>query len=710
MAINIQEILHPSDSDSIKFEKINYNFDQLLANGGGPLGPTGQQGDQGLPGSTGQKGDQGDTGPQGIQGISGSTDSPWYSVKIDSNLDSINEVSILKPKRNNDLSIPVIWLGDSSFEEDIADGKITSSARLVIETDDIYENYIKLHHTNAGVTKGLVISSTEELGFSKFELKNEFNSSDIEFAVSVNKITLHSATSRLMLIGDGIVLRPTGNQDIKLETSGAGIVDVDINAEFKGYLRLPYGTIAERPAVSQVGMIRFNHSLDIVEAYYDNTGAPEWRELCTDCGSGIVDSISIGGGNINANADGTPLTDSINISGGNINANTDGSPVSNATLSTTGTTTVEAPYNAATTVYLNYNIGPNNVDPTSNDITASSGGLTITPQPSQDRIKVVTPSNMPIYTTWQVTVAHPTDPSITVTYIINLVAPITATATPIPATPVPEPTATPVPAPNPTPIPATPLPSATPYVYTHSYLLNVSGMSYGIFEGGTGKTFTLFPQNAGQIPNGTTIGWTIAGYGSNPITSADITSDMSGTFTINGDQPATVVVAFADNLTEGAENLSFTLDQFDSLGHDHNDGVPIGANTTVVDLSMSPTSTPIPATPQPYPTATPMINSVTINSLLENTVTGNTTVNFTTTGNCVDVKIQTSANSSGPWDYSNTGSCTSPRNVPVNVCNSTKFFRAVMTGTNQYGYNQSFTSNITSITYASCGGGGGSSM
>ena len=39
MAINIQEILHPSDSNSIKFEKINYNFDQILANGGGPVGP-----------------------------------------------------------------------------------------------------------------------------------------------------------------------------------------------------------------------------------------------------------------------------------------------------------------------------------------------------------------------------------------------------------------------------------------------------------------------------------------------------------------------------------------------------------------------------------------------------------------------------------------------------------------------------------------------
>jgi hypothetical protein len=38
MAINLKEIFE-GDSDFIKTEKINYNFDQILANGGGPAGP-----------------------------------------------------------------------------------------------------------------------------------------------------------------------------------------------------------------------------------------------------------------------------------------------------------------------------------------------------------------------------------------------------------------------------------------------------------------------------------------------------------------------------------------------------------------------------------------------------------------------------------------------------------------------------------------------
>jgi hypothetical protein len=73
MAINLKEIFI-SDSDSIKLEKVNYNFDQLLSAGGGPKGPAGAKGDAGLQGVTGQKGEigyQGNQGPQGAKGSSG---------------------------------------------------------------------------------------------------------------------------------------------------------------------------------------------------------------------------------------------------------------------------------------------------------------------------------------------------------------------------------------------------------------------------------------------------------------------------------------------------------------------------------------------------------------------------------------------------------------------------------------------------------------
>ena len=61
MPINLKQIFIP-DSDSIKLDKVNYNFDQLVANGGGPRGSQG---------SIGQTGPQGTTGKQGFQGVVG---------------------------------------------------------------------------------------------------------------------------------------------------------------------------------------------------------------------------------------------------------------------------------------------------------------------------------------------------------------------------------------------------------------------------------------------------------------------------------------------------------------------------------------------------------------------------------------------------------------------------------------------------------------
>jgi len=59
MAITIQELI-ASDTISQAVNKINFNFDQLLLNGGGPVGP------QGIPGPT---------GPVGGRGLRGAT---WY--------------------------------------------------------------------------------------------------------------------------------------------------------------------------------------------------------------------------------------------------------------------------------------------------------------------------------------------------------------------------------------------------------------------------------------------------------------------------------------------------------------------------------------------------------------------------------------------------------------------------------------------------------
>ena len=131
MAINIKEILHPSDSDSIKFEKVNYNFDQLLANGGGPQGIQGTKGEQGADGATGVKGQKGELGTTGAKGETGTAITLWDSVAIGT---LPNDSIIIKPKSASVTKSPTIWLGDSDFEEGVGPGKTNGEARLTLET------------------------------------------------------------------------------------------------------------------------------------------------------------------------------------------------------------------------------------------------------------------------------------------------------------------------------------------------------------------------------------------------------------------------------------------------------------------------------------------------------------------------------------------------------------------------------------------------
>ena len=77
-------------------------------------------------------------------------------------------------------------------------------------------------------------------------------------------------------------------------------------------------------------MLRYNSNTDTFEGYFSDN---EWKELCTTCGAAVPNSIIIGGGNINANADGTPVNNnSISIGGGNIDANANGTPVGSSTI------------------------------------------------------------------------------------------------------------------------------------------------------------------------------------------------------------------------------------------------------------------------------------------------------------------------------------------------------------------------------------------
>ena len=80
MIINLKQI-RTLDTDNIKLDKINYNFDQLIANSGGPkgyVGPDGNTGYQGFRGSQGAQGFQGLRGAQGNDAVV--VESYWNSI------------------------------------------------------------------------------------------------------------------------------------------------------------------------------------------------------------------------------------------------------------------------------------------------------------------------------------------------------------------------------------------------------------------------------------------------------------------------------------------------------------------------------------------------------------------------------------------------------------------------------------------------------
>ena len=63
------------------------------------------------------------------------------------------------------------------------------------------------------------------------QYQNSFGSFNLEFGVTTNKISFLANTSTFSAIGAGVLLKSLDNTNVKIETAGEGILDVDINAD-----------------------------------------------------------------------------------------------------------------------------------------------------------------------------------------------------------------------------------------------------------------------------------------------------------------------------------------------------------------------------------------------------------------------------------------------------------------------------------------------
>ena len=301
MAINIQEILHPSDSSQIKWEKVNYNFDQILANGGGPIGKKGSKGAQGSVGQTGAKGQK---GAQGLKGETGTTTSRWETIPVNPSNAANPDYVILKPKLENDTYQPVIFLGDQTYDNvNDNDGLVGLRSTLVIGKhaqggDSPSDEYLTFWHGPIDGTVNnvsITLDSSEEVDgggttFVKYTLAETFGSNlnnpaeIVEFSLGTDRFSIGNGTgTRVHFLGS------------------------------ESTFKLPESAIAS----PEVGMVRYYQG-----QYWgavDNAGTVSWTPFCmSPCGGGGFNgTITLNpADDIEVNYDGSLYGNSIEITNG----------------------------------------------------------------------------------------------------------------------------------------------------------------------------------------------------------------------------------------------------------------------------------------------------------------------------------------------------------------------------------------------------------
>jgi len=278
MSFNIKEILYPSDTDQVKWEKINYNFDQILATGG-KQGPKGEKGTVGVTGTAGSKGDKGDKGNQGIKGEIG-TSNIWDRfghVSIDAH--------VLKPKDDSTTIEPVIVLGDMGYDDGGPAGYLNPDAQLTVETADNITYAIKLGALGRYVTPSLSYlvfagesGTVESNPGTVWVIRPHLTGANTRILINSEVIDLQAINKLYLSSANGINLSGSGTTTVDTLLVANNNVTIDAGANLTvstgagffngtGALKINVGTTAQRPTSPVNGMIRYNSTTLKFEGY-----------------------------------------------------------------------------------------------------------------------------------------------------------------------------------------------------------------------------------------------------------------------------------------------------------------------------------------------------------------------------------------------------------------------------------------------------------
>lgn len=292
MAFNIKEILYPSDADQIKWEKVNYNFDQILSSGG-KEGPKGEKGSSGITGNTGTKGEKGDLGAQGVKGDTGSSANVWEQFNH-----STLSAYVLKPKDGSTTVEPMLVLGDEGYEEGNTDGYLGPDAQLTVETATNVSYALKLGPADRINTPSLSYlaftgqtDTVEGSAGTRWTIRPHTTGTNTKILINPDVIDLTADNKLYLSSNNGINLSGSGsttidtalivnstsslNDDVTVDgdltTINSGTLTVSGNAYVNGTggVKISVGTTAQRPTGINLvdGTIRYNASVQKYEGY-----------------------------------------------------------------------------------------------------------------------------------------------------------------------------------------------------------------------------------------------------------------------------------------------------------------------------------------------------------------------------------------------------------------------------------------------------------
>ena len=165
MALNLKHIAY-TDADNLKLDKVNYNFDQLVANGGGPQGFQGSTGEQGFQGITGYQGNQGIEGPQGVQGPQGNNGADIWKVNIGNNSGQLNTL-IPQHDPTETPEAPSVVFGYKSNQVEY--DQVEENSQVVINKSSQYKHNLELRA--ASLNNRFYFTLSEDSGVVRLEQK-----------------------------------------------------------------------------------------------------------------------------------------------------------------------------------------------------------------------------------------------------------------------------------------------------------------------------------------------------------------------------------------------------------------------------------------------------------------------------------------------------------------------------------------------------------